>query len=535
MGDFFDAKKDALPSACVLNSHYTIREVIGHGGFGITYEAYDENLQISVAVKELFLRKICRRDPDGSVWVPGEYREMYEQNRTGFLNEARVLAQLNGRELPGIVRVREFFEENNTAYIVMDLLKGVTLREYVREKGGRIALSRICIMLNDAVTAVSSMHDRDIIHKDISPDNIMVTEDGEARLLDFGCAMRLSLDKRPSQLSYRRGYAAPEQYSFDGKTDKRTDVYSLGATVYYCLTGKTPPDAPEREKGRSLISPRNLGAETGPVTERVLFKAMDLRQNRRYGDAREFWDELRTSAFTLMPRTAGKKKEGRDSALHRVMIGGVCAAAAAVCFFFLYFSTGTAGSSLTENTVRSEDVQPEEAGESAAGDTVPEEAETPVSVTLREIFPGEGLYRLTAKGGSGASLHVMDDSLQEGALFDLSQGEGASRVFRIQAREKGYSIQCTGNRTGNGYWLSIMDDSPESGAWLCQRREDGSEWQYWSFFEDLHQNVYVRSAAGTWLDCRYDQEEGTPGIRLREFTGKEEQQWSLYRLADAVN
>ena len=535
MGDFFDAKKDALKAACVLNSHYTIRAVIGHGGFGITYEAYDENLQISVAVKELFLRKICRRDPDGSVWVPGEYGEIYEQNRTGFLNEARVLAQLNGRELPGIVRVREFFEENNTAYIVMDLLKGVTLREYVREKGGRIALSRICMLLNDAVTAVSSMHDRDIIHKDISPDNIMVTEDNEARLLDFGCAMRLSSDRRPLQLSYRRGYAAPEQYSFDGKTDKRTDVYSLGATVYYCLTGKTPPDAPEREKGRSLISPRNLGAETGPVTERVLFKAMDLRQNRRYGDAREFWDELRTSAFTLMPRTAGTKKNNRNTVLHRFMIGGICAAAAAVSFAFLCFSTGTAGSSLTENTVISDIGQQEEAENPAAGNTDHDKTESPVSGTLREIFPGEGLYRLVSKEGYGASLHVMDDSLQEGALFDLSRGEGASRVFRIQAREKGYSIQCTGNRTGNGYWLSIMDDSPENGAWLCQRREDGSEWQYWSFFEDIHQNVYVCSAAGTWLDCDYDPDEGSAGIRLREFTGKEDQQWSLYRVADAGN
>ena len=120
MGDFFIENKDALPSSFVLNGHYVIEEMIGRGGFGITYSAFDTNLRIKVAIKELYLRKICRRRPDGNVTSPDEYKEVFDANRKNFLEEARVMAGLGSAELPGIVKVREFFEDNSTAYIVME-------------------------------------------------------------------------------------------------------------------------------------------------------------------------------------------------------------------------------------------------------------------------------------------------------------------------------------------------------------------------------------------------------------------------------
>lgn len=148
----------------------------------------------------------------------------------------------------------------------------------------------------------------------------------------------------------------------------------------------------------------------------------------------------------------------------------------------------------------------------------------------RVITPEEGIYRLICRAGE-TSLHVMDDSLQEGALFDLKDGSGASRRFMIRNEGSGYSIRCTTKSGEKNYWLSIMDDSGESGAWLCQRREDGSDRQYFCFFEAPGGNVFIRSAADTWLDAASD---GTSpsGIRLRAFSGTDSQMWRLERVQD---
>lgn len=540
MGDYLYSDDHSLPSAYILKGHYTIQKVIGRGGFGITYAAFDSSLCISVAVKELFLRKICRRERDGCVSAPPEYREQYDESRKNFLQEARVLAELDGRENPGIVRVRECFEENNTVYIVMELLTGLTLREYVKQKGGALSGQQTCMLLHDAAMAVCAMHDRELIHKDISPDNIMVTPGGEARLLDFGCATRLSNAGKPAQLFYRRGYAAPEQYSFEGRPDRSTDVYGMAATVYYCLTGHTPPDAPEREKGRRLPAPRDLGAGAGSVTDRIVLKAMDLRQNRRYADMREFWTELRMSVFSQKAARESVAEQKRKAKRRRVIAASAVAAgfvlAAGLCLLppsglgrvsiSGAEAAGVAGDEAA-GAVTGTEISGEEAGTLMSSDTAAQEAGSiPEQEVLHIVLPEDGLYRIRSCGGEGKILHVMNDSEAEGTLFDLTWEEVPSTVYFIRNQGSGYTIRRVSEAENTGYLLSILDDSPESGAFLCQRREDGSDRQYFTFFEDVRQNIYVRSAAGTWLDAEKER------MRLTDFSGSLFQMWRLEKVSE---
>ena len=518
MGDFFIENKDALPSSFVLNGHYVIEEMIGRGGFGITYSAFDTKLRIKVAIKELYLRKICRRRPDGNVTAPDECAEVFAANRNNFLEEARVMAGLGSAELPGIVKVREFFEDNNTAYIVMELLSGITLREYVKQKGGRLSEQHMCMLLNRVAEALQEMHDRGIIHKDVSPDNIMVDDDGGAKLLDFGGSMRIDEERPLVQLSYRRGYAAPEQYSFSCAPGKTTDVYSLGATVYYCLTGKNPVDAEERGRGRGMLSPRELGADVSSVTERILLKAMDLRQESRYPDAQAFWSQLRESIFTRRDR--GQEQSNMQNAAAGKKKAWLLPAAIFIAVAL------TAGMLLTlllpggyEKETQEENVPQD----------VPDTAETgqePLQKGFSEYVPEEGMYRIYAFGGEGPCLHVSDDSLQEGALLDVSEGTGTSRLFGLVYTGEGTSLRCA----GSGFTVSVLDNSPESGAYVCQRKEDGTPLQYWYFETDEEGNVYICSSFGTYLDAGELLTDPDAKVRLKDFTGEEGQRWKPVRL-----
>ena len=509
MGDFFSLSKDALPPSFVLNGHYCLEEVVGHGGFGITYAAKDTSLQIRVAIKELYLRRICRRRPDGSVAAQEDYQEQYNENRRSFLEEARVLARLGSRDLPGIVKVREFFEENNTAYIVMDLLDGMTLREYVKVKGGRLKGRQTCMLLSNVAMGMAAMHDEQIIHKDVSPDNIMILKNGEAELLDFGAALRLDQESRPSQLSYRRGYAAPEQYSFDGKLGKYTDVYSLAATIYWCLTGQNPTDAEERRKGKHLPSPTEMGADLDSVTERVLLKAMDLRENRRYSDIREFWSELQECVFSGKAGMSKEKNNNRVGLMRpsvKKTAMGACIASVIAC-----------GAFTTVWMTHGQDNISTEQSESYKSD----------GEELLYVFPEDGYYRLVPAFEGGKPLHTGGESPGEGELFDLHGEEGSSAVFLLTETNRGCSIRYTDASGENLLWLSVLDDSPESGAFLSMRQEDGGDTQYWHFLEDGEGGLFIRSFAGTYLDA----EEASRGesVKLASFNGSEFQKWSLVR------
>ena len=282
-------KPHHLPPGTVLMGRYLVGRALGEGGFGITYLGRDLRLELRAAIKEYFPTAwVCRRpDTSPGVSVYTGAGSDYEKGRSRFLFEARTMARMEKQ--PEIVGVRDFFEANGTAYIVMEYLDGTTFKELVRSRG-RIPARELLDMIEPVFSALSAMHAAGLIHRDISPDNLMLERDS-VRLLDFGCARESALGEETVTITLKHGYAPIEQYQHKGQ-GPWTDVYALAATIYYCLTGRTPPQALDRLMDDELIPPRRLGAELTEAQERALLRGMGIRQHRRWRSMEEFRSAL---------------------------------------------------------------------------------------------------------------------------------------------------------------------------------------------------------------------------------------------------
>ena len=232
---------EALPLRTILNGKYLLGKPLGRGGFGITYIAYEKNLQIKVAIKEFFPWSTVKRDKDNSL-MPVSWKddsEFFETDKKKVLDEARRLAQL--MDLPGVVFVRDFFEENNTAYIVMEYLDGITLSKYLSSPEGSISTEWVLQAMKPVLASLAKVHKAGIIHRDISPDNMILTSNNTIKLIDFGAARNYSMSRKESlSVILKRGYAPIEQYSSRGNQGPWTDIYALCATMYKMMTGIAP-------------------------------------------------------------------------------------------------------------------------------------------------------------------------------------------------------------------------------------------------------------------------------------------------------
>ena len=285
-----------LVPGTLVKQRYKIGRVLGEGGFGITYIGIDTVLNLKVAIKEFYMSGYVNRNHDASPNVfatLGTHRDTFEKNREKFLNEARVLAQFYGEA--GIVGVRDFCEENGTAYIIMDFLNGVDLKTYLEQKG-RLAPEDAVKLLMPVMTSLQHVHAEGIIHRDISPDNIMVMEDGSTKLLDFGAAREISqTDIKSLSVILKPGYAPEEQYRSKGRQGPWTDVYALAATLYKCIVGATPDDAMERMYRDRLPSPAAVDAACPIAISNVIIKGLAVRHADRYQDVASFLADLKTA------------------------------------------------------------------------------------------------------------------------------------------------------------------------------------------------------------------------------------------------
>lgn len=276
-----------------LNNRYLIQGVLGEGGFGITYVGMDEVLCQKVAVKEFFPRGAIMRNNQQTneiVSVYGTKAANFHQGEEKFLQEARTLAQFNN--VAGVVRVQDFFRENGTAYIVMEYLEGITLKQYLQTYGP-ISVEEMQNIFAPILEALDKIHQNGVIHRDISPDNIMCLPEGEAKLMDFGAA-RDYTDYSAEGLSVilKMGFAPIEQYDSHGKQGPWTDIYALGATMYQCLTGRKPDDATKRSLEDTLVSPSMLGVRIAPPVEYAIMRALQIRPADRYWNLGEFCEDL---------------------------------------------------------------------------------------------------------------------------------------------------------------------------------------------------------------------------------------------------
>lgn len=270
-----------LTPGTALQTRYCVGRVLGQGGFGATYLGWDDRLHVKVAVKEYYPANLISRVPGSTSVVPfsDEHAKGFTAGLAKFLDEARMLARL--RDVKEIVGVQDFFEENGTAYIVMELLEGGTLKKYIAESGGKLDARRVLAVMAPIMKALQTVHDQGLIHRDISPDNIFLTATGERKLLDFGAARHAAGQAANLTVILKPGYAPPEQYSQEGKQGPWTDVYALCATVYCALTGKPPPDATGRFMNDNVPKPSTVGAQVPAAFEKVLMNGLAMRWQDR--------------------------------------------------------------------------------------------------------------------------------------------------------------------------------------------------------------------------------------------------------------
>ena len=276
-----------------LIGRYTVEGVLGQGGFGITYLGMDELHKKKVAIKEFFPQGIVTRNIEYedtvTVTLVGE-KENYDKGKERFLKEAQTMAMFSKDK--GIVKALDFFEINNTAYIVMEYLEGVTLKQYLRENK-RIAAEDLVELLVPLIEALDEIHSQGLIHRDISPDNIMVLPDGRIKLMDFGAARDYTeFGEKSLSIVLKPGYAPPEQYQTHGVQGPWTDIYALCATMYKCITGENPPDAIDRLVDDHLKKISAFGIPVLPQIEEAIIKGMSVAANDRYQNVGDFCEDL---------------------------------------------------------------------------------------------------------------------------------------------------------------------------------------------------------------------------------------------------
>lgn len=290
---------DALPAGTPLrNASFELGRALGQGGFGITYAGNDASLQRAVAIKEFFPLGSARAGLDVQP-ASGTSQAAYEGAKNVFLEEARTLARFAH---PNIVDVYTVFEENNSAYMVMEYLKGQSLMQRVQERGA-LAENEAIGYIRQVGAALEAVHGQGLLHQDVKPDNVMLCDDGRVVLLDFSLTqkldaasghqtVRLSEDTRFGTA----GYAPLEQYSRQGRVGTYTDVYALAATLYHLLTGQPPTEATDRAAGMELQDVRALNPQVSDAVAQAIADALAMEPRNRPQTVREFLSRLESGA-----------------------------------------------------------------------------------------------------------------------------------------------------------------------------------------------------------------------------------------------
>jgi len=282
-----------LPPGTVLQGKYLLGRALGQGGFGITYIAWDNILKLKLAIKEYLPQQLAYRADTNTVVkiYKTSLAAEFSYGREKFLEEARTLARFN--EHPNIVTVRDYFEANNTAYLVMNYHDGVALQSYLESKGGRLPFEQALAIFMPVLDALKEVHISGILHRDISLDNLLIDRKGRVILIDFGAA-RQAIGEKSKSLSVimKAGYSPPEQYQSRGKQGPWTDIYAVAATMYRAMTGQPPLEAIDRMSEDELILPSQMGVKITNLHERALQKALAVKTEDRYQTVEEFQAEL---------------------------------------------------------------------------------------------------------------------------------------------------------------------------------------------------------------------------------------------------
>lgn len=297
-----------LQQGMELNGKYIIDSVIGFGGFGTIYKAWDQNLEKVIAVKEYYPTVFLNR-------IPGEKNvEVYDKKKTAdfekgkreFLEEARTLAKFNSH--PNIVHVYDFFEENGTAYFTMEFLSGVNLKTYLqmnKQNGKKISVDTAVQITKCILNALKSIHSAKIIHRDIKPANVFICDDDTIKLIDLGAARFSDQETEKTRtIIITPGYAPAEQYQIKSKQGPATDIYAVAAVLYEMLTGVKPAESINRKVEDTVVEPKKINSEVSDVINAAVMRAMAIQTEIRFQNVEQFSKALSSSK---MVRDAGRE------------------------------------------------------------------------------------------------------------------------------------------------------------------------------------------------------------------------------------
>lgn len=436
-----------LPLYTVLERKIMIGKVIGEGGFGITYMGWDLNLQVRVAVKEYFPMGLATRETGQGrscsiSALPGVRKDNYRQGLEKFMAEAQNLSRFYN--LNGIVSVKDFFFANETAYMVMEYVDGVTLSSYLKGHGGRLSEQEVLALLHPVMESLKTVHAAGIIHRDISPDNIMMTKDGRMKLIDFGAARFAGGDnERSLTIILKHGYAPAEQYQSHGDQGPWTDVYAICATMYRMLTGEVPPGAMDRLHEDTLKEFKDLGCRVSVKTSYALLdRGMAIRVQDRY----QSMDELIEGLYgTGQGRIRRKRKPDAGRKRLLIALSASCGAvAAALCLW-------AAAGRLLGEAERTAGLMGLQAG-----------TETDGHDSSGQAADGRIASVGNAPGANGAGQGELQPFVDWDALEELSVQELAEKRQEAQEASKGFaaagwhllSLKEDGSVTGGGNNLS---------------------------------------------------------------------------------
>lgn len=327
-----------LPYGAILNSRYIVGKMLGRGGFGITYIGFDLMLQRKVAVKEYFPSgQVSRISPISTElqWLDGEQADQLRENGVcACLREARKMAKIG--DIPEVVRVLDCFQENDTAYIVMDYVSGKTLMSVLLEQDA-MTWTQAKEIFVPAMQAMEQVHQAGLVHRDISPDNLMLTPDGRVMILDLGAAKDLAINKGASSaMVVKGGFSPPEQYAQQGGSGSWTDVYAMAATMYHSLTGVVPPTAVDRMQGEPVNWALLASNGVPKHVISALQSAMALNARERTQTMAELLSQCQSkSAHASRP---GANHSGSQKKANAVVIGlavALCAMTAVLVTLFV--------------------------------------------------------------------------------------------------------------------------------------------------------------------------------------------------------
>lgn len=532
-----------LRPGTVLHMKYRINGVIGQGGFGITYDGTDIKLDMHVAIKEYFPNPMASRQVTVSadVTCSSHTQSLYEQGMNNFLKEARNMAKYAGED--NFVAVHDYFAENNTAYIIMEFVEGENLKQYL-QKRGRLTLEESMPIIMPVMNALEKIHSRGMIHRDVSPSNIMILPDGRVRLLDFGAARDVSLETQnmtTMSAVFKHGYSPIEQLTQGMHQGPYTDIYALCATLYEMLTGSVPPSPFARlYEGGKLIPPSQMGVRLNAVQEETILRGLAVNGAERIQTIAELrsglvWNGAAGTPAPMRPENGGsnilKIVLGAAIAVLVLGIGAVTVSqltsgkSAAVPTQYAAEEQGAVSEEQQtepEEIVESEVQETEEPAaepESAQPSNVEAESITAVGNQTEEPaydFPEGTLYY------NGHHYYIYDDvrtswtdasrkcNERGGYLAVINDSEENEELFRYMVN-MGYDQAFFGmtDSIDEGDWIYIGGDSSSYTDW-GQNSEGVAEPNNAEDNENYAQ-LDVNMFEGHWNDAQFGKKTYTPG------------------------